>query len=91
MADRKDVQIIDIDMRGQVCPATLLVAMDKLNRFRKGLLDGTIRLLIKTDNRDATNTIPATAQNMGYGVRVRKEQSHYEIEIGLALSQEGAP
>jgi len=79
----KQPNFIDVDMRGQVCPATLLVAMDSMNRHREVLLSGAARLRIKTDNRAATNTIPATAQNMGYEAWVRKDKAYYEIIIGL--------
>ena len=74
-------------MRGQVCPSTLLVAMDTMNRHRQELQNGSVKLCIKTDNREAITTIPATAQNMGYYTKVTKEQGCYEICISL-LPQE---
>jgi TusA-related sulfurtransferase len=75
-------KIIDIDMRGQVCPACLLVAMDNINKNRDVLKAGEAMLCIKTDNREATTTIPTTAQNMGYAVNVEKKESYYLISIG---------
>ena len=80
--------IIQVDMRGQVCPSTLLVAMDNLNRHAEGLQKGTVQLLIITDNREALHTIPATAENMGYTAQISKTAGHYEILIGLP-AQEG--
>jgi TusA-related sulfurtransferase len=79
---------IDIDMRGQVCPACLLVAMDSINKNRKVLQDGEAILCIKTDNREATTTIPTTARNMGYSVTVEKMDTYYLVCVGI-LSQEG--
>ena len=82
-------QIIKVDMRGQVCPSTLLVALAKINQHRQELQSGEIKLCIMTDNREAITTIPATAQNMGYYTTVTKEKAYYEICISL-LPQEAA-
>lgn len=87
MQDVVEQKVIDIDMRGQVCPACLLVAMDKLNKNRDVLKNGTVKLCIQTDNREATTTIPTTAKNMGYNVRVTKKESFYQICVGI-LPQE---
>ncbi len=74
-------KIIEVDMRGQVCPSTLLVALDNINRNRKELSSGMVKLLIKTDNRDATTTIPGTAENMGYKTEVVPRDGFYELLI----------
>ncbi len=78
-ADNQKQRVIDVDMRGQVCPSTLLVALDQMNHYRQELQSGEAKLCIKTDNREAIATIPSTAQNMGYYTKVTKEKSHYEI------------
>jgi TusA-related sulfurtransferase len=83
MSNEAATRTIQVDMRGQVCPSTLLVAMDNLNRNAQELRSGTVRLLIITDNREALHTIPATAENMGYIAKITKTTSHYEILIGL--------
>ncbi|MDO8946394.1 MAG: sulfurtransferase TusA family protein [Desulfocapsaceae bacterium] len=83
MNDLETQKIIDIDMRGQVCPACLLVAMDTLNRHKEALKNGSETLSIKTDNREATTTIPITAKKMGYSVTVTKIDSFYQICIGF--------
>lgn len=72
---------IVMDVRGQVCPSTLLVAMAKLNEHRQALMAGTVSLLIISDNRHATATIPETARNMGYEALVRQEEGYYTIRI----------
>ena len=68
-------------MRGQVCPSTLLVAMDNINQNQEKLNSHKVKLLIKTDNRDATTTIPGTAENMGYKTEVTQQDGFYEILI----------
>lgn len=84
MTNELQTRIIQVDMRGQVCPSTLLVAMDNLNRHGEALQSGALQLLIITDNREALHTIPATAENMGYVARITKTTSHYELLIGLS-------
>ncbi|MBU0485469.1 MAG: sulfurtransferase TusA family protein [Proteobacteria bacterium] len=74
-------KLIEIDTRGQVCPSTLLVALDNMNRYQEDLYSGKMKLLIRTDNRDATTTIPDTAENMGYEIEVRQQDGFYEILI----------
>jgi len=88
MAQETKQKIIHIDMRGQVCPACLLVAMDNLNKHRENLKKGREILCIKTDNRDATTTIPTTAKNMGYAVKVTKMDTFYKICVGLSIPED---
>lgn len=83
MKNEPEARIIQVDMRGQVCPSTLLVAMDSLNRHGDALQSGALRLLIITDNREALHTIPVTAENMGYAAHITKTASHYKLLIGL--------
>lgn len=73
---------LTIDMRGQICPSTLLTALRALNTHRARLRRGELELLILTDARDATGTIPEAAGNMGYRVRVEDGDRHYAIRIG---------
>jgi len=80
----RDAGTIEIDMRGQVCPATMLVALEAINNHGLDLQCGAKRLALLTDNRDATNTIPDIAANMGYEVKVSREGSHYRILLGMA-------
>ena len=81
MNDQETPKLVEIDMRGQVCPACLLVAMDTLNKHRTALKQGLEKLCIETDNREAITTIPTTARNMGYSVTVTKIDSFYQICI----------
>lgn len=76
------IETIELDILGQVCPACLLVVLRQINQYRERLRDGTTRLLVRTDHRDTTRTVPASAQKMGLGVEVRKVKTWYEISIG---------
>lgn len=77
----ENVQTIEFDITGQICPATLLVALREINRNIEGINAGRIRLVFKTDNRDCTNTIPEAAGNMGLKVDVHKDDSRYTILV----------
>jgi len=70
------------DLRGRICPATLLVAMKEMNDHRQQLQQGAVRLRLLLENRDATVTIPEMARNMGYQVELSKQGQHYELVIG---------
>ncbi|AJE02816.1 sulfurtransferase TusA family protein [Geobacter pickeringii] len=76
------METIEFDIRGQVCPSTLLTALREINRYRNALREGKCRVAFLTDNRDATITIPETAGSMGYHVRVTKEAGHYLVTVG---------
>ena len=73
--------IIELDICGQICPSTLLVALREMNNNIDDLNSGKARLFIKTDNRDCTNTIPEAAENMGFQVTVSKTGGAYTILI----------
>ncbi|MDY6849944.1 MAG: sulfurtransferase TusA family protein [Geoalkalibacter sp.] len=82
MESREIVEVVDLNILGQVCPACLLVALDALNNHEESLRCGTKRLVVRTDHRDSTRTIPKAARKMGYEVEVKKVDSCYEISIG---------
>jgi len=72
---------VEFDIRGQICPSSLLVALKEVNARAALLRQGNIKLCFATDNRDATITIPESAANMGYAVSVAKKDGYYLIEI----------
>ena len=74
-------KVIELDILGQVCPACLLVVLREMNENRKEIKSGRACLVIKTDHRDTTRTIPASASKMGYKATVNKKQTYYEIII----------
>ncbi|MDA8079115.1 MAG: sulfurtransferase TusA family protein [Nitrospiraceae bacterium] len=76
------MKTIAIDIRGQICPACLLITLREINTHKTVLKDGRARLVIKTDHRDATRTIPSTVCAMGYDINVTGRKGYYEITIG---------
>ena len=81
MSERKK-GLIEFDIRGQICPSTLLTALREINTHKKALKNGEVLLAIMTDNRDSTTTIPESVRNMGYTVSVDKDHDYYRILIG---------
>jgi TusA-related sulfurtransferase len=74
-------KIVEFDIRGQICPATLLVALREINKHFKEINSGTVQLHFRTDNRDSVNTIPESAANMGLHCSVIKDDAGYIIQI----------
>jgi TusA-related sulfurtransferase len=75
------MKTIDYDIRGQICPSTLLIALREINTHQELLHEGGVRLRFLTDNRDCVTTIPESVQNMGYAAEVTREQGCYLIEV----------
>lgn len=75
------MDVIEFDIQGQICPATLLIALRELNTHQQSLREGGTSLRFKTDNRDAVITIPESARNMGYTATVEPGPGCYIIEI----------
>lgn len=75
------MDVKEIDMRGQICPSTLLTALREINSNKAVIRSGELKLSFLTDNRDSTATIPESAANMGYEVTVVKEDDSYRIDI----------
>jgi hypothetical protein len=74
-------EVIEIDMRGRICPSCLLMTLKEVNEKATELRAGTIKLRVLASDRQATATIPEAVSNMGYGVEVKKRQGHYEVII----------
>lgn len=78
---KNEAEIIELDIRGQVCPSSLLLVLREINNRNKMLMAGQCQIVVSTDNRDATGTIPATVANMGLFAKVRKVDDFYQIQI----------
>ena len=72
---------LEYDIRGQICPSTLLTALREINEHQQELRAGAVRLRFLTDNRDCVATIPESARNMGYTVEVSRAGGSYLIEV----------
>ncbi|HEY3489780.1 MAG TPA: sulfurtransferase TusA family protein [Candidatus Deferrimicrobiaceae bacterium] len=74
-------QVVTLDLRGQVCPASLLLALRKVNELKGPLGAGTVGLDVLTDNRDSVGTISDATFNMGFQVSSEKRDGHYVLAI----------
>ncbi|SEA01273.1 TusA-related sulfurtransferase [Desulfuromusa kysingii] len=72
---------VEIDVRGQICPSSLLTTLREVNKHKQLLRCGTLQLEILTDNHDSTNRICDAVGNMGYHVEVLDEDNYYRISI----------
>lgn len=72
---------IEYDIRGQICPSSLLTALREINTHQEALRDRAVRLRFLTDNRDCVTTIPEAARNMGYALEILRESGCYVIEV----------
>jgi len=71
-----------LDIRGQVCPSSLLITLRELNQNAEALRSGALYLRILTDSRDAIVTIPNAAVNMGFQAHLQKvPEGFYEVVI----------
>lgn len=78
-------EIIEYDVRGQICPSCLLIALREVNRYQEKIKNGEVMFQILSDNRQSTVTIPNTVKNMGYKTEVQKDiDGHYRISITSA-------
>ncbi len=75
------MESIEYDIRGQICPSTLLTALREINLHQEALREKAIRLRFLTDNRDCVTTIPESARNMGYAADVTRNHGFYLIDV----------
>lgn len=75
---------VELDLRGQVCPAALMHSLKKLNALRGDLTSGAVALRVLTENRESVPTISEAARNMGYAVAVDREEAHYVLLVESA-------
>jgi hypothetical protein len=74
-------QTIDIDIRGQICPSCLLLTLKELNHHGAAVRAGSTEIVVTTDDRQATATIPATASRMGFCTEVARLDGGYRIRV----------
>lgn len=74
-------ETIELDIRGQVCPSCLLLALREINSHHAALSAGRVRLAVLTDSRDASGTIPAAVKNMGLAAQLDKVDDYYRVVI----------
>lgn len=79
------MKTFEMDICGQVCPSSLLMALRVANENYTAIANGEMQVVIKTDNRDATGTIPGAVENMGVFAEVEKADGHYKITLKQPL------
>lgn len=72
---------IEFDIRGQICPATLLITLREVNSHAAAMKRGEVELNFLTTNRDSTQTIPESVTNMGFSVDVTAHEGYYVIRV----------
>lgn len=82
MEHNQEENVIIHDIRGQICPSCLLYTLREVNNQRHAIKHDNLKIIINTDNRHATSTIPEAVATMGYEYTVeKKEKGYYQIEI----------
>lgn len=72
---------VQLDIHGQICPSCLLQTLKAMNEHGPGLRRGEIDIVVMTDDRQATSTIPEAAARMGYQSEVTPVDNGYRIRI----------
>ncbi len=75
------MQTFDIDIRGQICPSCLLLTLKEINRVGADIRAGNAEVVVLTDDRQATATIPATVNRMGFHTDIDRLEGAYRIRI----------
>lgn len=75
------IESLEFDIRGQVCPSCLLLTLREVNKHHDALKQGRICLVVLTDSRDATGTIPAAVKDMGLAAKLDKVKDYYRVVI----------
>lgn len=66
------METINLDIRSQICPSCLLLTLKELNRNASAIRAGRTAVVVLTDDRQATASIPATAERMGLHAEVAR-------------------
>jgi hypothetical protein len=75
------MKTIDIDIRGQICPSCLLLTLKELNLNSAAVRAGHTEIVVTTDDRQATTTIPVTVERMGFRSTVVRMDDGYLVRI----------
>ena len=70
-----------LDIRGQICPSCLLLALKEVTNNAEKIASEDFSILIISDDRHATATIPDAVNNMGFSTTVDKTEEGYKILI----------
>jgi hypothetical protein len=84
MGMEKSPRSIELEIYGQVCPSCLLLALKAVNTNAPALRRGEAEVVILTDDRQATTTIPDATTRMGFQSEVVRNHAGYRIRIYAA-------
>jgi TusA-related sulfurtransferase len=76
-----DKNLIQLDIRGQICPSCLLLTLKQLNEHGAAVRSGQTEIVVFTDDRQAIGTIPGAVDKMGYQTDVARQDGLYRIRI----------
>jgi TusA-related sulfurtransferase len=76
-----NAEMLELDIRGQVCPSCLLLTLREINSHHARLTSGSARLTVLIDSRDATTTIPQAVKNLGLSATIEKLADGYQVVI----------
>ncbi|MBD1399453.1 sulfurtransferase TusA family protein [Pelovirga terrestris] len=79
-----------VDVRGFVCPSSLLVALRELNKYREALRKDHFIIELMVDNHDSTNRICGAVKSMGYDFAVTDRDNSYCIAVYRARTLKDA-
>jgi len=72
---------VSVDVRGFVCPSSLLVALRELNKYRESLRTEDFTMELMVDNHDSTNRICDAVKSMGYDFQISEVGHGYCIAV----------
>ena len=72
---------IQLDIHGQVCPSCLLLTLKALNQHGSDVRACQTEVIVLTNDRQATSTIPEAVHKMGYQTEVSRIENTYRIRI----------
>lgn len=70
-----------LDIRGQICPSCLLIALKEVTENADKLNNKEMSIQILSDDRHAIATIPDAVHIMGFSTTISKTDDGYEILI----------
>jgi TusA-related sulfurtransferase len=77
----ESVTSIHLDISGQICPSCLLLTLKELNQHAAAVRAGQTEIVVTTDDRQATATIPDAVGKMGYAAEVTRADAGYRIRV----------
>jgi len=72
---------LKLDIRGQICPSCLLLTLKEITAHADKINNGEYSVLVISDDRHATATIPDAVHNMGFSSKTEKVDGDYHILI----------